>query len=253
MRRAGRLVIAADGLHSVLARRAGGPRLAPEGHYTVGAHFEIPAAGAPRLDLHLGPGWYAGAAFHGDGTANIIVAVPRMIFRKAGGSVPALFAAACEQLPLLHASLDGARRSTPFISTGPLGCTRRAAVDDGLLFVGDAAGTINPMTGEGIATALRGAELAAATAERALRRGEASHKALAPYERARAEAFRDRWLVNRLLEKVIRRPVLTSFLLARLAEDPGLATTLLGVVGDVRPARDLISPGFLARLALFGA
>jgi flavin-dependent dehydrogenase len=149
---------------------------------------------------------------------------------------------------VLNELVRGARRVTPFVSVGPLGYARRRAVDNGLLLVGDAAGTINPMTGEGIALALRGAELAAETADLALRRGQTSARVLAGYERARAVAFGDTWTVSRLLQWIIRRPAVATFLVNHLASDAQLATRLLGVVSGVQPVTGLLAPGFLARM-----
>lgn len=234
VRLAARLIVGADGLRSIVARRSG--RLAPDtdGHYTVGAHFEDLQAAGPRGDLHLGPAWYAGAALYGNGEGNIVVAVPRAAFQRAGGDAGATFAAACASLPALRRVVRGARRVTPFVSVGPLGYTRQRAADDGVLLVGDAAGTINPMTGEGIALALRGAELAAGAVDAALRREDTSRRALAAYERARAAAFRGTWMASRLLQWIVRRPRLAAYLLRRLGRDPALASRLLGVVSDLR-------------------
>ncbi|MGQ0572152.1 MAG: NAD(P)/FAD-dependent oxidoreductase [Armatimonadota bacterium] len=249
-RLAARLVVGADGLRSVVARRRGPISPADSGHYTIGAHFEGLDAYAPRGDLHLGRSWYAGAALYGNGAGNIVVAVPRWMFRRARGDTEAIFTSATQTLAPLRRLMKGARRVTSFVSVGPLGYTRRPAVDDGVLLVGDAAGTINPMTGEGMAMALRGAELATAAADRALQGATASYQALAGYERARTEAFGDTWTVSRLLQWVVRRPTLASYLLRRLARDPRLTTRLLGAVNDTRPARDVLSVDFLSRLML---
>ncbi len=244
----GRLVIGADGIRSVVARRAGPLAPAAGGHYTVGAHFEGLAADSPRGDLHLGRGWYAGAALYGGGRGNVVVAMPRAMLQRAGSDTEAAFRQACASLPLLGPLVRGARRVTPFASVGPLGYTRRSCVDDGVLLAGDAAGTINPMTGEGIALALRGAELAADAADRALRTGETSRRALAAYDRARRAAFGDVWRVSRLLQWIIRRPPMAAALFRGLARDPSLASRLLGVVGDVRPISDVLNAGYLTRL-----
>lgn len=248
VRLSARLVIGADGLRSIAARRAGPLAPAAGGHYTIGARFEGLEAASPRGDLHLGNGWYAGAALYGNGVGNVVVAVPRLWFRQKNGDVESIFAEACEALPVLRRIVHGAHRVTSFVSVGPLGYTRRRAVDDGVLLVGDAAGTVNPMTGEGIAIAVRSAELAAATADGALQRGDVSRQALGGYERARAAAFRDTWRTSRLLQWIIRHPALAAYLVRRLTDDPQLAMRLLGVVSDLRPVGDIVQPAFLARL-----
>jgi flavin-dependent dehydrogenase len=253
-----RLVIGADGLRSVVAR-GGGP-LAPVAHgrYTVGAHFEGISALAPRGDLHLGRGWYAGAALYGSGAGNVVVAVDRAMLRRGGGDLDGFFAAACRRLPVLAAMMARARRVTPFSCVGPLGYAPRPATAPGVLLVGDAAGTIDPMTGEGIAVALRGAEIAAEAAHRALAGdyGPAAgaspgawRQVLGDYERARADAFRDTWRLGRLLQWIVRRPALAGWLFRRLARDSTAAATLLAAVSDLRPASDILSAGFAARLA----
>jgi flavin-dependent dehydrogenase len=141
-----------------------------------------------------------------------------------------------------------ARRTGPFVSVGPLAYLRRPAIDDGLLLVGDAAGTINPMTGQGIAMALQGAELAASAADRALRRGQTDRRALAPYERARDRAFGGLWRMNRLLQWILCRPRIAAPLFTRLAGDPALASRLLAAASGLRPAQEVLAPGFLIRL-----
>lgn len=235
LRLATRLVIGADGLRSIVARRNGPLPPADGAHYTVGAHFENIQATTPRGDLHLGPGWYAGAALYGGGAGNVVVAVPREEFRRNGGDAETVFDRGCAALPGLWRMMAGARRLTPFVSVGPLGYGTRRATDDGVLLVGDAAGTIDPMTGEGICVALRSAELAAQTAHAVLAQGDAVRASLAPYDVARAAAFRNTWRRSRLLQRVIRHPRLAGLLLRRLADRPGLASRLLGAVSDLRP------------------
>jgi geranylgeranyl reductase family protein len=241
------LVVGADGIRSTVARH-GGPLAAARGHYTMGARFEDLAAEAPRGDLHLGRGWYAGAAVYDRGRGQVVVAVPRDALRRARGDGDALLRGACAALPALSALLARARRVSPFVSSGPLGFISRSPIDDGILLVGDAAGTINPMTGEGIALALRGAELAADAADRALSSGDASRVALAGYPRARDAAFADVWKISRILQWIVRRPAIAARLFRGLANDPLLASRLLGVVGDARPAREILNAGYLSSL-----
>jgi flavin-dependent dehydrogenase len=132
--------------------------------------------------------------------------------------------------------MRGARRTSPYVCAGPLGYLRRCTVDDGVLLVGDAAGTINPMTGEGLFMALRGAELAADAADRALRADATSRDALRAYERARAAAFGSTWTISRVLQWFLRHPAVMARVFRRLAASPRLASTLLGWVSDLPAA-----------------
>jgi flavin-dependent dehydrogenase len=244
-----RLVVGADGLRSVVARTGGRLVPPPWGRYTLGAHFEGIDAPAPRGDLHLGDGWYAGAALYGGGAGNVVIAVDRTMLRGGSADLEGVFMDACRRLPVLAGMTARARRTTPFASVGPLGFARRPAVAPGVLLVGDAAGTIDPMTGEGLAVALRGAALAAEAAAGFLA-GEPWGRMLRGYELARARASADTWRLGRLLQWVVRHPNLAAWLLRRLARDPAGATALLAAASGLRPANEVLSARFAARLAI---
>jgi flavin-dependent dehydrogenase len=77
-----------------------------------------------------------------------------------------------------------------------------------LLLAGDAAGFIDPMTGDGLRFALRGAELAAGLALDALAHGwNAAHDRLAA---ARRREFAVKWRFNRLLRALVGSPRLVG-------------------------------------------
>lgn len=63
----------------------------------------------------------------------------------------------------------------------PLGLPSPSLVGPGLLVCGDAAGQVNPLTGEGIAPALTAGHLAGMTAAEAVRRGDPSVKTMWKY------------------------------------------------------------------------
>ena len=118
----------------------------------------------------------------------------------------------------------------------------------GAALLGDAADFFDPFTGEGIYSALRGAELLAETASVALERpGILRGAALAPIRRGRRRAFAGKWAVERLIGYGMLLPRLFDRAVARL-ERRGLAHTLIGVTGDFVPAREVLNPSFIARM-----
>jgi 2-polyprenyl-6-methoxyphenol hydroxylase-like FAD-dependent oxidoreductase len=103
-----------------------------------------------------------------------------------------------------------------FLGTGPVYFTAKPPEEDGILMAGDAAGVIDPFSGEGQAAALASGILAADALEPALR-GEAS-----PSEAARlyAEAWRGRFERRFSWSAALRRLMLSpasGALAARLA------------------------------------
>jgi flavin-dependent dehydrogenase len=140
------------------------------------------------------------------------------------------------------------RRVDDVLATGPFDCPVRGAVADGALLVGDAAGYYDPFTGQGIYRALRGAELAAQTAGAALRAGDTSAPALAPYERARRSAFAPGERMQHVVEAFVSRPALLGAVARRFTARPRLADAVIRVTGDVAPVASLFAPAFWAGL-----
>jgi flavin-dependent dehydrogenase len=127
----------------------------------------------------------------------------------------------------------------------PLGqrVTRRAG--PGWLLVGDAAGFLDPFTGEGLHRALVSAELAAA-AIAAQQRGRIG--ALDAYERAMQRRFLGKDAVSWLVQAFLARPVLFDYAARRVAARPTVRATMGLVMGDLVPASSALDPRFLAAL-----
>lgn len=243
-----RLLIAADGMHSTIAHRLGVLPGGPRGRYTVGAYFSGLRGIVPRGELHLGPNLYGGVAHFGEGTANVCLALPRYAFYHRHPEQA--FHAGLQRLPHLTDILAGARRESAYRCSGPVGFVAHKVVTDRVLFAGDAAGQVEPMTGQGISFALQSGYLAAKAAAHALVRGDLSREALQPYARERARQFAGRLKVARWIQHLVFRTPLTPHLVKRLATHPGLARQLLGVTGDVVAADPFRVLGFMLRLSV---
>lgn len=242
---AARLVIGADGLRSVVLRRLDLLRRRPKLRKLALTAHVTGFDGAPgRGEVHVtGRRACIGIAPVGHDLANVTVVVPEERSKEVAGDPAGFFDAA-----LAAHGFAGLRRMDDVLATGPFDCPVRAAVADGALLVGDAGGYYDPFTGQGIYRALRGAELAAETAGAALRAGDTSARALAPYERARRRAFAPGERMQRVVETFVSRPALLGAVARRFTARPRLADAAIRVTGDVAPVGTLFSPGFLARL-----
>lgn len=243
-----RLLIAADGAHSAIARSLGRLTAPARGRYTVGAYFSGLPHAAPAGELHLGPNLYCGVAHFGRGFANVCMALPRPRWGHSGPQ--RVFEEALATLPVLADTLTGARRESAFRCAGPVGFATRNPVAPRLLLVGDAAGQIEPITGQGIFLALRSAMLAAAVAADALRANDCSPRALGAYARRRSRDIRGKVFVSHGLQRLAFHPQVTPRLVRRLSRRTRLARELLGVTGDVLPPTRILSPASLVRLLL---
>src|SRR5262249_34121867 len=93
------------------------------------------------------------------------------------------------RFPVLAQKLSGAEMESNALGAGPLARSARAPIADRFALLGDAAGYIDAITGEGLSLAFNCAAALAALLPQALARG-ATRAALEPYERAFARQFR---------------------------------------------------------------
>ena len=113
-------------------------------------------------------GYVGIAAVDGGLTTVALVVPPTRGARGERGSRRASSSAGCATRPQLAPRFAAARRVSPVLATGPFASHARRAWAPGAALVGDAADFFDPFTGEGIYAALRGGELLAPFALRAL-------------------------------------------------------------------------------------
>jgi flavin-dependent dehydrogenase len=119
---------------------------------------------------------------------------------------------------------------------GPLAVDVTPEPIEGLLIAGDAAGFVDPMTGDGLRFAVRGGELAAHAALHDLEHGcTGLHAELAS---ARTREFRSKHRFNRALRLIVSSPraVAAAAVGARLV--PGVLRALIACAGDCSIARE---------------
>lgn len=175
-----------------------------------------------RIEMACGVDGYVGAVVLEDGRLDLAAALRPESVKAAGGIGPAAAEILSRSgLPEVPGIADLVWRGTPRL-------TRSAArVATGRVFrVGDAAGYVEPFTGEGIAWALAGAQALAPIVARAV--GDPAYDAEAEWARAHAQGVRARQAMCRAVAAVLRRPRWTRVAIAVLDRSPALAGPVLG-------------------------
>jgi geranylgeranyl reductase family protein len=253
----GRLVIGADGARSVVAQELGLTAAArwPARVGLIAHHAEVRdhSHGDRRTgeswdhgEMHVAAGVYCGIAPLGHGAVNVGMVTSRARLRRLG-SAEAAFSWMLKRLPAVANVLQGSRREGQLRGAAPLAHRCRRPYAAGALLVGDAAGFLDPFTGEGVFRALRGAEIAATVAQAALERDDVSAHQLAPYSAARREAFAAKDRLCLLIQAFVACPRLLDYAIPRLNRRCG-AQELAAALGDYRPASRVLNPLTLGRL-----
>jgi flavin-dependent dehydrogenase len=202
--------------------------------WAIGGYFEGLDDLAGFGEMHVRPGGYIGVADIPGGLTNVclVVASPRpgtladpaSLLRETLGADA-----------LLADRFAGARLATTPVVLGPLAVEVRVPGIPGLLLAGDAAGFIDPMTGDGLRFAFRGAELTADVALRELagRTGDAAHE----LGRRRDCAFAGKWRLNRALRALVGSPRAVAAAGHAAQVCPAVLRALVQRAGDLSESR----------------
>jgi geranylgeranyl reductase family protein len=118
-------------------------------------------------------------------------------------------------------------RSNPL----PMGANRHPPLYRGVLFVGDAAGMINPFNGEGISYAMETGQMAAETVLSAMQTGDRSR--LAKYPAALTERYGSYYTLGRIFVKLIGDPRVMKFCTTFGMPRPRVMKLVLKLLGNM--------------------
>jgi menaquinone-9 beta-reductase len=235
-----RVVLAADGIGGTLLRDEPDlqPIVSPASY--IGVALTLPAADCPAeigpgvICMTCGQSGYVGAVRLGTGELHLAAAIDPSVIRSDGGP-----GAAASRI--LH---EGGRQTPGAIASaqwrGTPGLSRRRKVEgEGVLVIGDAAGYVEPFTGEGMAWAIMSA-VAAAPIALASVRGDAVR---GQWTRRHSALVGPRQRVCRAVAWGLRRPGLLRTAVRFAGVAPALALPVLRMIERPPPAR-LAGGGF---------
>jgi 2-polyprenyl-6-methoxyphenol hydroxylase-like FAD-dependent oxidoreductase len=243
-----RLVIGADGKHSLVAREVGAPAYHERSPRSMAcyAYWEgVPVEGG---EIYGRPRRAIGAWPTNDGLLLTYVAWPIEEFGAFRTDVAGNLQATLDLAGDLGERVRAGRRVERIRLTPDLPNRFRRPYGPGWALVGDAGLVLDPITGQGIGDAFRDAELLADAVEAGLGGGRPIEDALKAYQRSRDRRIRP--MYDFTLDLAALRPlpapgrVLFESLVGKQAE----IDRFLGVLTGAVPIRSYLSPGNLVRL-----
>ena len=118
------------------------------------------------------------------------------------------------------------------------------------MLLGDAAGLIDPFTGEGIGNALYSGKYAAETAFRALLRDDVSEESLREYDQHLWKKLGNELAVSTRLQKVGRHQPLLNFVIGKAERNSEVREIISGMMRNAVPKKQLTNPLFYMKLLL---
>jgi geranylgeranyl reductase family protein len=127
---------------------------------------------------------------------------------------------------------------------------RSRCLGDRMLVVGEAAGLVNPFTGEGIDYALESARMAAESLTRAFDSGDLSLASLGRYERVLRRRFQLLFRMTHLMRRMYMTPALLDPLLLACSRWPDMTQLLISVLLSYESPVKAFAPSVLGRVLL---
>lgn len=225
---AARLVLGTYGKRSALDRQLDRPFFEQRSPYLgVKHHLRLPGFPRDLIALHNFKDGYAGISAIEDDKLCFCYLTTRANL-KASGTIAAMEAEVLAQNPHLADILRHAERlyAQPEV-INEISFAPKQPVEQHILMLGDAAGLITPLCGNGMAMALHGAALAAPLADQFLR-GHLARPALeAAYAQAWRHTFGTRLRVGRAVQRLFGGPVLSELVVGGLRHWPAGVRALM--------------------------
>jgi len=222
-----RLLVGADGIRSrfhngfgILRRKRRTHRFALRTSYDQ-------LQGTGVVEVHCCEAGEAYVAPMGNGSARITLLLFGTAHRSRGAPLSDLYFENLSLFPGLMERLKNPYPQGPVQSTGAVSLEVSRCHGQRLLLVGDAAGAVDPVTGQGMTVALKDAQLACRILKERLHEDSLSEQDLSEYTRLRNGYFRPAFQLAQMLLCAVQHPFLIRQILKALSHNHALRQKLL--------------------------
>lgn len=231
-----RMVIGADGYRSVVARKVGKYAINPA-HWLVSVrrYYRNVAGPTDRIELHyvsgVTPGYFWIFPLP-DGLFNVGIGMLSSAMKRKRVNLPEALDTTLRDRFFAPRFADAVPTEKPVGWHLPVGSLHRPCCGPGYLLAGDAAGLIDPFTGEGIANAMFSGRVAAAQAAAAVATGDVSALSLAGYDRELWAGIGEALKISTRLQKVVSIRSLWNFTIRKAARNPDVKDAIGAMIAD---------------------
>ena len=248
----GKVIIGADGFDSIIARRTGLYEHDSD-HWVVATrgYYRGLSGLTDNIEIHFVddvlPGYFWIFPLE-EGWANVGIGMLHTEIKKKNVNLRAAHIAATEspyfKKRFENAELNGGIRGWNL----PLGSKRRQIHGNGFLLLGDAAGLIDPFSGEGIGNAMLSAKIAAEVIAAAIARSDFSAECLSQYPERLWQQIGPELQTSHLLQRIGRFKPLLNLVVGKAAKSVEVANWISSMMANEAPKEALASPLTYLRL-----
>ncbi|MDC0882227.1 geranylgeranyl reductase family protein [Candidatus Marinimicrobia bacterium] len=244
----GNIVLGADGPYSIVSRKSG--LYNSDMNYTaVGlrCYYENIEDLTDQIELHYvnetipGYFWIFPA---GNKKANIGVGLLKSRAKKKKYNLQQIMKQVINSKNFKHRFINSNALEKPKGWNLPFGNTKRGNHGNGFLLLGDAAGLVDPFTGEGIGNAMESGKIAADIVLKAKKINDFSNQILSEYDKVLWEYLGSELKTSTLLLKLAHYRILLNFVIDRASRNKNIKNMISGMLADEVPKTELSNPMF---------
>ncbi|MEO8822663.1 MAG: geranylgeranyl reductase family protein [Ginsengibacter sp.] len=255
MRFEGSMALGADGAHSLLNKRLTQNKV-EKNHYCAGVrqYFSNVKDFHPEnhIELHfykeILPGylWIFPLA---NNQANVGLGMLSSVVSKKQINLKKEMVNLLETIPSLKERFKDAVPLTEIEGYGlPVGSTKRTLSGNRFLLLGDAAGLIDPFTGEGIANAIRSGRVAASHVLKAFEQQKFDAEFNLRYDKEIYYKMWNEFKLSHTLQKLFRYPRMINFVVKKANNNKSVQMLISSMLNDMDLKKELVKPSFYFRL-----
>lgn len=249
----GKMVIGADSVNSMVARETRGAEVDPK-HTCIAyrAYYSGVSGMTDCIEVHfvksIMPGYFWIFPLE-NGLANVGVGMVMEDMKKHGTDLGKAMDGIIANNPLFKERFANAKMVSPLKAWQlPFGSKKRKVHGNGVLLVGDAAGLVDPFSGEGVGNAMLSGRLAAQVADEALSANDTSEAFLTKYEELLWGTVWSELSTSYQMQRMGKFEPLLNFVVGKAAKSPKAREAISGTLSNKEAKQGYASPLFYLRL-----
>lgn len=243
-----RIVIGADGRHSLVAQAVGAPVVVDRGTFCCGYYSYFSGVACDQGELNSRPGRFIIAFPTNDNLTLVLVEWPRDEFHTFREDIEANFLKTLELTPSLAERVRAGHREERFTGTADLPNYQRKAYGPGWALAGDALSHKDPIMAQGIVDAFNDAAHLSEAVHDGLSGARPMDETLVDYERRHMETSMPLFELNCQFATLQPPPPEMQQLIGALIGNQEGINQFLGTMVGTVPVAEFYAPENIARL-----